>query len=323
MAVDGCELMHSLRASPVFALAVLVTLGLVALNGLMIVLMQVQPGFLGMAHFTEPHHRIHDLTFGFLFVPAVAGMFAQLRAPSRNIAGQLMALIPWGGLVLTGGLTFVLTRNTNVLNLAWLGPATVTLISATLHPTGRDLFRSVGISRVNRIMLALVIIAAVPLLAFASTNIGRQGALADDHAAMGHYGFMAAFGFTAIGVGLMASLRPDGWRLTAWIAGLLPGCLGLASILVPDAASSLSLVWAVGAIAWGAIFLAAAELTNDTKSPKQFGSVGGVSDDNRVVPDRGSTPSTPHWVKVSGILVIALVVLLLALHLSGGGLGRH
>jgi hypothetical protein len=31
-----------------FALAVLITLGLVGLNSLMIVLMQVQPGFLGM-----------------------------------------------------------------------------------------------------------------------------------------------------------------------------------------------------------------------------------------------------------------------------------
>lgn len=92
--------MYSLRASPVFALAVLVTLGLAGLNGLMILLMQLQPGFLGMAHFTELSHRIHDLTFGFIFVPAVVGMLAQIRRPSKNVAGMLMALIPWVGLLL-------------------------------------------------------------------------------------------------------------------------------------------------------------------------------------------------------------------------------
>ncbi len=220
------EMMQSLRGSSVFALAVLVTLGLAGLNGLMILLMQLQPGFMGMAHFTEPHHRVHDLTFGFIFVPAVVGMLAQLRRPSKNVAGQLMALIPWVGLVLTLLLTFVLRNNTKVLTLAWIAPAAVTLISAVLHPTGRDLFRSFSVSRVNWVLLALVIVAAVPLLGFAFTNIGLQRTVPDDHAVMGHYGFMAAFSFTAIGVGLLASLRPVGWRVAAWVAGLLPALPG-------------------------------------------------------------------------------------------------
>jgi hypothetical protein len=69
-------------------------------------------------------------------------------------------------------------------------------------------------------MLALVIVAAVPLLAFAATSIGLQRTVGDDHAAMGHYGYMAAFSFTVIGVGLLASLRPVGWWLAAWVAGL-------------------------------------------------------------------------------------------------------
>src|SRR5262245_52058743 len=40
----------------------------------------------------------------------------------------------------------------------------LTLLATLLHPTGRDLFRSLSVSRLNRVMLALFIIAAVPLL---------------------------------------------------------------------------------------------------------------------------------------------------------------
>jgi hypothetical protein len=256
------EAMHSLRASPVFALAVLVILGVVGFVGVVLVQPEVIAGLFGQettghigGHFRSPHHRIHDLTFGFLFGTAVVGVLVQLRKPSENVAGQLMALIPWVGLTLGSFLTDTWT----------FAPAPIlgalTLIATIFHPTGRDFFRSFSVSRVNRVMLTLVIIAAVPLLAFASTNIGLQRTVTNDHAALGHYGFMAAFSFIAIGVGLLASLRPDGWRLTAWVAGLLPGLLGLASVVYPDVESSLSLVWALAAIASGIGFVAAAELT--------------------------------------------------------------
>ena len=47
-----------------------------------------------------------------------------------------------------------------------------------------------------------------------------------------------------------------------------------------------------------------------------------------VGPDRGSTtstpPSTPRWVKVSGIIVIVLVLLFVILHFTGlAGDGMH
>jgi hypothetical protein len=142
------------------------------------------------------------------------------------------------------------------------------LIAMVLHPAGRAFFSSFSVARLNRLMVALVIVAAVPLMVFASTNIALQGTVPDNHAAAGHYGFMAAFGFTVIGVGLLASLRPDGWRLTAWVTGLLAALLGVTSVIYPDAASSLSLPWALAAIAWGASFVAAAELTNKVHEPR-------------------------------------------------------
>lgn len=310
--------MHSLRASPVFALTVLVTLGLAGLFGLMTALMALRLGFLlpgpfaQMAHFTDVQHRIHDFTFGFLFVPAVVGMLAQLRRPSKNVAGQLMALIPSVSLALTLVLTFVLNSNASVLQPPWIAVGVTALLAATLHPAGRDFFRSFSVARINLVMLALVIVAAGPLLIYGSTNIGRQTSGADAHAVMGHFGFMAAFSFTVIGVGVLASLRPDGWRLTAWVAGLLPALLGFTSMVFPDFASSLGPFWALAAIAWGVVFVAAAELA---RRPTE--STGDAS----VAPDRGSTAGTPRLVYVVGIVVIAVVLLFVIQHLIGGGLG--
>jgi hypothetical protein len=109
-------------------------------------------------------------------------------------------------------------------------------------------------------MLTLVGIAAVPLLAFAWTNIALQRAGPSEHALLGHFGYMAAFSFTVIGVGVLSSLRPDGWRLTVWVAAGLPAALGVASLAYPDVDSALSLPWAVAAIAWAIVFIARAEV---------------------------------------------------------------
>lgn len=266
-----------MRASPGFVLALLITLAAAAFNGVMVGLMVLRlqfllPGpFAQMNHFTEPLHRVHDLTFGFLFLPAVVGILAQFRRPLRNVGCQLMALIPSLGLLLTLLLTSVLMDNTNVLQPPWVTVMAAAFFATILHPAGRDFFHSFRVARVNWTMLGLVILAAVPLLVFASTNIGLQGTVADDHAAAGHYGFMAAFSFTVIGVGLLASLRPDGWRLTAWVAGLLPGLLGLTSFLYPNATSSLGVVWALAAVAWGAVFVVVAQHGGEERHTAQVG----------------------------------------------------
>jgi hypothetical protein len=261
--------MHTLRASPLFAVVVLITLALVGFIGVVLVQPNLIAGLLGQetaghisGHFRDPHHRVHDLTFGFVFGTAVVGMLAQLQRPSQNVAGQLMALIPWVALMLA----FVLAGASLPFAAAPI-LAAFTLLAAILHPSGRDFFRSFSVSRISWVLLALIIIAAVPLLEFASTNIGLQGTVTDEHAALGHYGFMAAFCFTVIGVGLLAGLRPDGWRLTAWVAGLLPALIGRTSVVFPDVASSLGLGWSVAAIAWGFGFVAAAELTRSRRAP--------------------------------------------------------
>lgn len=254
-----------LRAAPVFVVAALVTLAAAGFNGLMVLLMMLEvdlPGAFGrMTHFQEPHHRVHDLTFGFLFLPVVVGVSAQLRRPTRNVTGMLMALVPAAALLLALLVSVFLGNDAAVLQLPWITVGAGVLITTSLHPAGRDFFRSFRRAQPDPTMLGLVLVAAVPLLAFAYGEVWLQGTLADDHAAAGHHGFMAAFALTVVGVGVLASLRGDGWKLCARIAGLLPPLLGLTSLAYPDATSSLGPFWSVAALAWGAMFIATAELT--------------------------------------------------------------
>lgn len=82
------ETLHTLRAWPIFAFYILVTLAVAGFNGVMVLLMMLEgdlPGAFGqMTHGTTEIHRTHDLTFGFLFVPAVVGMLVQLWRPALH-----------------------------------------------------------------------------------------------------------------------------------------------------------------------------------------------------------------------------------------------
>jgi hypothetical protein len=308
--------MRSLRTYPAFSLVVLLTLGLFALFGVVLLRPELVSGLLGRnmvahisRHFREPHHRIHDLAFSFIVATAAVGMFAQLRTPSKNVAGQLMALIPWVVLMLV----FVVTKSWVFAPAPLL--AGLTLAATTLHPRRRDLFSFFSLARTDRVMLALVTIAAVPLLAFASNNIELQRTATNDHAELGHYGFIAAFSFTLIGVGLLTSLRPDGWRVTAWVSGMLAVFLGVASLVFRDLDSSLELIWALAAIAWGGTFVVAAEFfrRGDRARVEFSGNTGAEL-------GSGST-SAPGWAYVFAIIAVVLAVLFVVQrHLDRGGL---
>lgn len=305
-----------------FLVVVLITLALIAFFGVVVWQPEVFAKLLGQEaghvgeHFREQHHRVHDLTFSFLLGTALVGMLAQVRAPSRNVAGQLMSLMPFVGLLLV-----LLMTNLAVLSIPWAVVGSFTLLAATLHPAGRELFASVRAPRVDRSMLALVAIATVPLLTLTAVNIGLQRTAADDHAALGHYGYMAALGLTIIGVGVLASLRSEGWRVVLWTAGGLAAFTGLASLMFPDAASRLEPVWALAAIAWGVAFVAAGERARGTQAAEY----GAALTRAATAPGdaSGARPTSPVWAMASGIIVIVLVLLFVLMHLTGGGPQLH
>lgn len=247
-----------------FVIAVVLTLAAAGFNGLMVALMALRleellPGaFARMGHFTQAHHRMHDLMFALLFVPAVLGLLAQFRRPERNIAGMLMTLVPGAALVLVLAFAFATGGNARTFQPPWVIVTGGALLATSLHPAGAAFSGSFRRARLDSAMAALVVVAAVPSLAFAWSNISLQANVSDDHAAAGHYGFMAAFALATIGLAVLASLHPHGWRLAAWTTGLLPALFGAASLAYPHATSSLAPAWALAAIAWGATFVAMA-----------------------------------------------------------------
>lgn len=228
--------------------------------------------------FLEIGHRLHEVAFAIVLWPLLVGLLAQFRSPRRHVAGMWMALVTIGSLLVAFAVTDFWAP---AMILVFLGVPTA--LAALLHPAGRDLLGGFSVDRVNRVTIALLVIAAVPLLAFAGTQVGLQtGAIeqAHDHAGgghaeevhqqhieFGHFTFTAAVIFTIIGVGLLASLQLSGWWTAAWVAGAMSVVYGLASVAAPEAASNPGLLWSVAMIVWGVAFVAAAEKTQDTASP--------------------------------------------------------
>lgn len=250
----------------------------------------------------DTHNLIHELVFAFIIGTAGVGLLSQLWKPKENYAGQWVAMIAWGVMILIAAIT-----DNWVPQPLYLTFGGLTLIATFLHPAGRDLFRWLRTPRINKALLILVAVATIPFLFFAVENINLQrggamnqsenggafnffghqipqhggdnlevpsensaepGAMtaqeeqADhdmEHISVGHYRSMAAFSFMIILLGLLASLRPSGWRFAAWTAGLLAALFGIASIVLPEAESSLGLGWGFASTIWGIAFIAVGE----------------------------------------------------------------
>lgn len=288
----------------------LIVLGYVGFLGFITVVMFLPSNwFSAMGHFSffttgETDDLIHEFVFALIVGTAAVGLLSQLWKPKEYFGGQLVALVAWIAMIATA----ILTGNwvPQPLFIIFGG---LTLLATILHPKGRGLFNWFSVAQVNRVLLVLVIIAAVPLLPFALKNINLQResggaaslfnhqipAMHDGNAAtnqeplqdqpseeaghekmhggLGHFRNFAALSFIVIGLGLLASLRPKGWRLAAWVAGFLPIILGLASVVLPNAESSLGLLWALAAIAWGIHFIVMAEFMHRGRQI-HFGHVG-------------------------------------------------
>ncbi len=242
------DVLRTVRTWPIFTFYIAATVAVATIIGLI----TINIIDLDMQHFGEASHRTHDVAYGALFTTLVVGVVVQLRHPERNVAGMVMALVPSASLLLAAVLVDDLDRvfEFNPLRYA----AALAAVTALLHPSGSAFFRSFRLRSVSWPMGAMVAAAVVPLLVFASTNVDQQREVTDMHTFMGHYGFMAALAFTIVGVGILASLRSVGWRLTAWVTSLLVAVLGVTSLLYPDAASSVAAGWAVAALAWAGGF---------------------------------------------------------------------
>jgi hypothetical protein len=238
-------------------------------------------------------HRVHQIIFGWVFVLSFVGVLAHLRRPETKVAQMYQVLIAIAFIAAT---TVLVDRFIDLFVVLFI---IIPPVLVLLHPNRAALLRpSLNVSKV---LLALALVAAVPLAvdSFVQIRIGLNAAQvapeideqledldddiseeqferelneaarrvtdspeeAEEAVHFGHWSAMGAFNLIVIGLALVASFRPPGWRLPAWSAGLSALLFGAASIANPGDASALNGYWSVLAIVWGIGFIVTAEAT--------------------------------------------------------------
>lgn len=217
-------------------------------------------------------HRLHIMGIAAVVTVFLLGLFAQVSRPRTRVASM------WGAflVILTvslGTVGFGVGRPEEVLPFLLL-----TSIALVAHPAGRRLFRR-GDSY-SPALLGLLAVAAIPLVAFAATQLSLSTSAIDPHALDGHYVMMLGLATAPIAYGLFAALGFAGWRLASWLAALPMGYYGFLSVSFPAQAGSTGLLWGVAAILWAIAFVAVAE------SARRGGSMLIRRPNRRVEPDR-------------------------------------
>lgn len=211
--------------------------------------------FVFVGWFEEPGvHHFHELgLFGLIWV-GILGLAVQLHRPDGRVNAVFVS-----ALVMLPLAVIAVSSNSPIATMPILF-GVVGLVVVVLHPAGRSLFGFTSDVRGNRALGGLLVVAALPLLAYAGDQLVSQYAIADDHAVFVHYGGMAVLALVVLVMGLLAIVRARDRRFAAWSAGVLAGYLGLASVLYPAQPSSPGILWGALAILWGGAFVVAFEL---------------------------------------------------------------
>lgn len=239
------------RRAAFYVPVVLFSLLLIAFTGFIIpILPSVIIGWFNQDLFGV--HQLHEMTNGSLSWLLIAGMLLQLHRPADKVAALQMAnLVIIVSIVvsLVAGTFFPIT----VLFLLFTAGA------ALLHPRRREMLRFGRLGHPE--LLALVMVAAVPLLIYTANQIDLQlnAPAGDEHAEFAHYAGMANVALTLLLVGLLASFKTPGWRIPAWGAGFVAIVFGLTSVVFSTQASSVGLLWGSLAIVWGLAFIIVGE----------------------------------------------------------------
>lgn len=198
-------------------------------------------------------HQVHDLTlFSLLWIALLAPMALLLYRPRsrvNTVLAPLVFLVPF--------VAITAQANSPILMLPVVF-GTLSLVVFVLHPAGRDLFRFDRVERVNRALAGLLVVAAIPLLAYAGNQLALQFAVTDEHALFGHFGGMAIASVYVVLMGALAVVRRRDWRFAAYSAGLVAVVIGAASILF-TVESSVGALWGTLSVAFGVVFVAAVE----------------------------------------------------------------
>lgn len=213
-------------------------------------------------------HLIHDVAFAAMLLVAFLGVLIQLYRPDRRVAAAVGSLV-----------VVALVIASTLLTEEFFAPVLVVLALVAvvvLHPAGAiRSFRGVSL---DRRVLALVGLAAIPAVVYAVGQVGLQTGVNDEHAMFGHYAGMAAYVIVVLALGLLGAATVGGSRFTLWAAGLLGAYLGVLSLVFTSEVSAATPVWAGLSVLWGVAVVATGE----------FGRRGSRRTTERVDPDTES-----------------------------------
>lgn len=200
-------------------------------------------------------HQIHDMTiFGLLWLALVVPLALLLYHPARRVNTVLAPI-----LFLVPVAIFAALANSPILMLPLIF-GVLGLVALALHPAGRDLLQFDRVEAPSRVLVGLLVVAAVPLLLYAGDQVVRQLTLADEHAMFVHYAGMAIASVYVLVMGVLAVVRERDWRFAAWSAGVVALILGVTSILF-TVESSAGVLWGALAVLWAVVFVGAVEYT--------------------------------------------------------------
>jgi hypothetical protein len=126
-----------------------------------------------------------------------------------------------------------------------------------LRPSGE---RPIAPGRFSPLLLVLVLVAAVPLVAYAlsQAELSRLDR-SSEHAEFFHWVETSFLGFAVLLLGVLAAMNPAAYRLAVWCGGLALAVVGAASLLLQSYPSAMEAAWAWAALVGGLAFIAAGE----------------------------------------------------------------
>jgi hypothetical protein len=207
---------------------------------------------------TQMHgiHRVHNVGFGILSgVLLTTALVVMARRPERNVSAFYQVVAVGLAIVLAGVVSEV-----GGLVAGGIGVLVVAAILLALHPSRAAVLHAHRDLDVR--LLVVLAIGAGPLVAFALTmaRLQRTGPPQDPHVKMQHWGFMCAMTFGLLLVGLLATLRLPGRRVSAWCAGIGVAVYGVASIVFRHFPGGTGPYPGARGVGWGVVAILGAVL---------------------------------------------------------------
>ena len=196
-------------------------------------------------------HAVHNaIVASLLIVLSAPPALAVARAPDRSIR----ALVILGAVAVASVVTMALSLTLDPFTLPF---ALLVGVLWAIVPNRDGAFMA---GRPSWIMLAMVVLAAVPLVPYALGQAELQRTdSSSEHAAFFHWVESSFYAIAILLLGLLAAVRPAQFRMAAWMAGLALAILGGASLLLAEYASAIETPWSWAALLGGFAFVAVGE----------------------------------------------------------------